>query len=165
MVALEISYSKLDYERALRRHFLETLSFAAGAVGTVALTAVGLFLWWASGLGVLSIAFLGLATVPPLIILFCFFAIPFMASRQCSEPGRRYFVELSDEAVEVSTAGTRALIQWDRYHRALVDQYSYLLYFEKSGFTLVPRRLLTTPSARQEFEDLLRRKVKTIVRC
>jgi hypothetical protein len=164
MVALEINYTKLDSERAIRRRFQETFNLTAGAAGSLALAAAGLLLWWSNGLGVLSIAILTVAALLPLFAGFCFLAIPLIVSRQFKERTWRYYLQFTDEAVEVSAAGVQARVGWDRYRRVLIDLHSYLLYHSESDYTLLPRSLLNDPASQKELQDLLERRVNRIVR-
>ncbi len=90
--------------------------------------------------------------------------IPPLAFRR--EPKFRddYLLTFSQEGIHFGTAHVDSHLQWSLYSRALVDAYSYVLYYGSRQFTVIPKRVFQSAEQQQIFEQLLTRYVSDIVR-
>jgi hypothetical protein len=50
------------------------------------------------------------------------------------------------------------------YSRALIDKYSYVLYYGSNHFSVIPKRVFQSAEQQATFEELLKRYVPEIVR-
>jgi hypothetical protein len=64
----------------------------------------------------------------------------------------------------IRTAHIDSKLQWSTYSRALVDIYSYVLYYASRYFTVIPKRVFQSAEQQQAFEQLLTQHVPEIVR-
>lgn len=164
LVVLDFNYSQRDCVRAWRRHFREKLNLALDLVAIVVLAAFGLFQWRASGFGLAALVSLAMSAALALIVVIALFAIPQLAYRKSDKLKQPYHLEFSEDAIEFRTRDIESRLQWHLYGRVLIDRHSYLLYHGKDEFTIVPKWVFANRDARQAFERLLERKVKTVVR-
>jgi hypothetical protein len=130
----------------------------------VAVAAFGLFQWYTSGFGPAALVPLVLSAALALIIVLALFVLPHAAYRKTEKFKQPYHLQFSEDAIEFSTQGLESRLEWQLYGRVLIDRYSYLLYYGKDSFTIVPKRVFADPDAKQTFEGLLDRKIKTVVR-
>ena len=54
-------------------------------------------------------------------------------------------------------------LKWGMYTWALVDAYSFILYYGSQQFTVIPKRVFDSSSQRQAFEQLLWQNVSKVV--
>jgi len=52
---------------------------------------------------------------------------------------------------------------WGLYSRALVDAYSYILYYGSRTFTVIPKRVFQSTEQMEAFDQLLAQHVSKIV--
>jgi hypothetical protein len=50
------------------------------------------------------------------------------------------------------------------YSRALIDAYSYLLYYGPRSYTIIPKRIFQNSEQQAAFEQLLTQKIPQILR-
>jgi len=107
---------------------------------------------------------IGASAAFALILLAAFIVIPHYVFR--TEPKLRddYSLTLSPAGVHFRTAHIDSQLQWSMYSRALVDTYSYLLYYGSRSFSLIPRRVFESGEQVAAFEQLLTQHVLNIVR-
>jgi hypothetical protein len=164
MIDLNFNYSRQDCVRAWRRHFREKLNLPLDLAVVILLAALGLFQWYANGLGVVVLVLLGLSTALALIVALALFVIPQLAYQRNDKLKQAYHLQFSEDAICFKTRSVDSRLEWGLYSRLLIDCHSYLLYYGKDVFSIVPKRVIPDADVRQSFERLLERKLKTIIR-
>lgn len=161
-VDLTFRYAEKDYVRAMRAHYASRLRLPLDIVVIVVLTALGVYEWQSGSRG-FGIGLLCVSGLFVLMIVAAFAIIPRIAFR--SEPKFRddYSLRFSPQGIHFRTAHIDSDLQWGMYTGALVDAYSFILYYGSRQFTVVPKRVFQDGSQRQTFERLLVQNVLNVV--
>ena len=98
-----------------------------------------------------------------LLLLAAFVVGPQLAFRL--EPKYRddYSLTFSAEGIQFRTVHVDSQLQWSLYSRALVDAYSYILYYGPRTFTIIPKRVIQSPEQQKAFEQMLAQHVPKII--
>jgi hypothetical protein len=70
-----------------------------------------------------------------------------------------YSLIFSPGGIHFRTDHIDSQLEWSLYNRVLVDAHSYVLYYGKRSFTVVPKRVFETADQRVAFEHLLSQKI------
>jgi hypothetical protein len=160
-VSLNFRYLEGDYVKALRAHYASRLRLH---LDIVVIAAVALFGAYEirSGSGAFGIAMLSLAVLFGVMLLAAFLIIPRFAFRR--EPKFRddYALTFSPDGIHFQTAHIDSQLQWNMYTNALVDRYSFVLYYGSHQFTVIPKRVFKNGEERETFERLMAQKISKI---
>jgi hypothetical protein len=162
-ISLSFRYSKRDIERAMRSHYASRMRPRLDIVMTVLLAAAGAYLWRSPSSHWFGV-FLTAASAVFFVLLFAAFVIaPPLAFRL--EPKYRddYSLTFSPEGLHFRTVHIDSQLQWSLYSHALVDAYSYMLYYGSRSFTVIPKRVFQSPEQQTAFERMLVQHVSKIV--
>jgi hypothetical protein len=163
-INLSFRYSRSDIVRAVRSHYASRMRPRLDLVLAVGLAVIGAYLWrfpsshWS---GVFAVA----ASAAFLLLLFAAFVVsPSLAFRL--EPKYRgdYSLIFSREGIQFRTAHIDSQLQWSLYSRALVDAYSYILYYGSRTFTVIPKRVFQNSEQQKTFEQMLGQHIPKVVR-
>ncbi len=163
-INLSFRYAEIDYVRALRAHYASRLRLRLDIVVTFVLAGIGTYLWHSPRGHWLGLACIVVAVAFGLMLVAAFTIIPPLAFRR--EPKFRddYSLTFSPKGIHFSTAHIDSQLQWSMYSRALIDDYSYVLYYSSRQFTVIPKRVFQSVEQQQAFEQLLTQHVAQIVR-
>jgi hypothetical protein len=99
-----------------------------------------------------------------LMLIAAFIIIPRRIFRGGQKYRDEYSLKFSPVGIHFRTARIDSQLQWGMYSQALVDNYSYLLYYSSRPFTVVPKRVFQNIEQQQAFEQLLTQRNLHIVR-
>jgi hypothetical protein len=154
-VSFSFRYSEQDYVRALRAHYASYLRLRLDLVVVVVVGIAGAYLWRSSGSHWLSMAFICVSGIFALMLLAAFVVIPPLAFRREPKFRDEYSLTFSEEGIHFKTAHIDSQLKWSIYSSALVDAHSYVLYYGKRSFTVIPKRVFQSANQKSAFEDLL----------
>ena len=161
-IRLAFRYSELDYVRAMRSHYATRLRLPLDVVVIVVLASSAVYLL-RSGSEMYGAIFLGTDVIFVLLLIAAFAVIPQLAFRREAKFRDEYVLDFSPQTINFRTAHINSDLQWSMYTSALVDKHSYILYYGSTQFTVIPKRVFQDASQREQFEQLLTRKVlKTV---
>jgi hypothetical protein len=72
-------------------------------------------------------------------------------------------LSFSPQGIRFHTAHIDSDLEWGLYTGALVDAYSFILYYGSQQFTVIPKRAFQDASQRQTFEYLLAQNISKVV--
>ena len=161
-VNLSFRDAEQDYVRALRAHYAGRLRLQLDIAVIVGVALIGAYEWWSGsqGFGIISFCLSGFLA---LILVAAFAIIPGLAFRRQPKFRDEYSLTFSSEGIHFRTIHIDSDLKWGIYTWALVDPYSFILYYSPQQFTVVPKHVFQSPSQRQAFEQLLRRNVSKVV--
>ena len=161
-VNLSFRYAEQDYVRALRAHYASRLRLPLDIALIVGVAVVGAY-EWRVGLHVFGITLLSVSGIFALMLITAFAVIPTIAFRRQPKFRDEYSLTFSPEGIHFQTANIDSDLKWGMYTSALVDAYSFILYYGSQQFTVVPKRVFRDMSQRQTFEQLLVRNMSNVV--
>jgi hypothetical protein len=97
------------------------------------------------------------------MLIAAFAVIPSVAFRRQPKFRDEYSLSFSSEGIHFRTTHIDSDLKWGMYTWALVDAYSFILYYGSQQFTVIPKRVFESPSRREAFEQLLRQNVSRVV--
>lgn len=163
-IILSFRYSKEDVVRAMRAHYSSVLRVKLDGVLAILLLGAGLYclrvpaLRWFGIFGIVASSVL-------LVMLGCAFTVlPRLAFNWQPKYRDDYSLVFSNDGLHFRTAHIDSQLQWSLYSRVLADAHSYLLYYGKRTFTIIPTRVFQNGEQRTNFEQLLSQNVGRIVR-
>ena len=161
-VNLSFRYAERDYVRAMRAHYASRLRLPLDIAVIIGLAVLGTQ-EWRSGSHGFGITFLGVSVIFALMLVAAFSFIPIIAFR--SQPKFRYdySVSFSPQGIHFQTSHIDSDLKWSLYTSALVDAYSFILYYGSHQYTVIPKRVFQDVSQRQTFEQLLLQNVSKVV--
>lgn len=144
----------------MRKHYASRLRLPLD-IAVVA----GLFILGAyearSDLRGLGIALLSLSSVFALMLVAVFTIIPKIAFRSQPKLRDEYSLRFSSQGIHFRTAHIDSDLQWGMYTRALVDGYSFILYYGSQQFTVYPNEFFRTPCSDRHSSDYCSKKCQT----
>jgi len=161
-VDLSFRYVEQDYVRAMRAHYAARLRLPLDVGVILGVAVVGVYEWQSGSHGV-GIALLCVSGIFALMLLAAFIMIPRISFRSQPKFRDEYSLRFSPQGIHFRTAHIDSDLQWDMYTGALVDAYSFILYYGTQQFTVIPKRVFQDDSQQQMFERLLRQKVSKVV--
>jgi hypothetical protein len=72
-------------------------------------------------------------------------------------------LSFSPAGIHFRTTHIDSDLKWGMYTWALVDAYSFILYYRSQQFTVIPKRVLESPSQQEAFEQLLRQNLLRVL--
>ena len=161
-VNLSFRYAERDYARAARSHYASRLRLPLDIAVIVGVAVLGTYEWH-SGSQAFGITLLCMAGLFTLILLAAFALIPAVTFRNQAKFRDEYSLSISPQGVHFRTTNIDSELKWGIYTSALVDAYSYILYYGAQQFTVIPKRVFQDASQRQTFERLLTQNVSKVV--
>jgi len=161
-VNLSFRYAEQDYVRAIRAHYATRLRLPLDIGVTAAVALFGVY-ELRSGSRAFGIGLLCLCGVLVLILVAAFAVIPRIWFRSQPKLRDEYSLRFSPEGIHFQTTHINSDLQWTIYTRALVDAYSFILYYCNQQFTVIPKRVFSDGAQRESFERLLSHNVSDIV--
>jgi hypothetical protein len=165
-VQLSFRYAESDFVRACQAHHTSKRRLIFDAFLVIGFAALGVYRisnandskhdFW------MGIVMISLSALLILFFVLACWVIPRYIFRH--EPKFRddYFLHFSDEGIHFRTANIDSHLQWSMYDRALITPHSYLLYYSKRQFTIVPKRFFENSEQQQNFENLVRNHISNI---
>ena len=144
----------------MRAHYAEHLRLWLDVCAIVVVGLAGIWFWpFLSGK-----VFLGVSASFMLILFAAFVVIPPLAFRREPKFRDEYSLTFSHQGIHFQTPHVDSNLAWDLYSRALVDSYSYVLYYGSRTFTVIPKRVFQNTEQQAAFDQLLIQHVPVIVR-
>ena len=163
-IHLTFRYTERDYVRAARstaasraRLWLDIPALVVSAIGGIYFLRSPSMYWYGIGM-------LGLSALLILMFVAAFVVIPRMVFRSDPKFRDEYSLDFSPEGIHFHTAHIDSQLQWGMYSKALIDVYSFVLYYGTRSFTIIPKRVFQSADQQAAFEALLVQKVPKIVR-
>jgi hypothetical protein len=163
-ISLSFRYSKSDIEHAMRSHYAFRMRPRLDIVMAIVLALVGAYLWRSPDSHWFGVFCLGASAVFILFLFAAFVIVPAFAFRLEPKYHDDYSLTFSPEGIHFRTVHVDSQLQWSLYSRAIVDAYSYILYYGSRTFTVIPKRVLQSPEQQVAFEQMLGQHVPKIVR-
>lgn len=163
-VKFTFRYSENDYTRACRANWGSPSRLLFDIAVAIGLTAVGVTSWRSQGPDWFSVGFVVVPVGFILLLIAFFTVIPRLAFRREPKFGDVYSLAFSHEGIHFRTDHFDSQIQWNIYSRALVNRHSYLLYYGRRQFTVIPKRVFESPEQEQAFDRLLTAHIPKIIR-
>ena len=161
-VNLSFRYAEQDYVRAVRAHYASRLRLPLDIAVIVGVALLGAYEWWSASHR-FAITLLCLSGSFALILVAAFAVIPTMAFRRQPKFRDDYSLTFSPQGIHFQTAHIDSDLKWGMYTGALVDAYSFILYYGPQQFTVIPKRVFKDALQRQTFEQLLVQNVSKVV--
>jgi len=161
-VNLSFRYAEEDYVRAMRAHYASHIRLPLDIAVTVGVAVLGAY-EWRSGSHAFGITLLCFSGIFALILVAVFAVIPRISFRNQPKLRDEYSLRFSPEGIHFQTAHIESDLEWSMYTSALVDAYSFILYYGTQQFTVIPKRVFQDGSQRETFEQLLLQKVSKVV--
>ena len=161
-VNLSFRYTEQDYARALRAHYASRLRLPFDIAVIAGVAIIGVYEWRSGSHGFGTIL-LCLSGSFALMLVAAFAFIPAIAFRSQPKFRDEYSLSFSPQGVHFRTAHIDSDLKWGMYTGALVDAYSFILYYSPQQFTVIPKRVFENASERQTFEELLLQNVSKAV--
>ena len=161
-VHLLFRYSEQDFVRAMRAHYAARLRVRLDVVVALATAACGIYLWRSPESRMLGIFLVGLSATLALILVLAFAILPAMLFRREPKLRDEYALTFSSEGIHFRIDHIDSQLQWSLYNRALIDDYSFLLYYGTGSFSIIPKRVFHTTEQRTEFRELVAKKIPEI---
>jgi len=161
-VNLSFRYVEQDYVRALRAHYASRLRLPLDLAVIVVVTTVGVY-EWRSGSREFAFTLLCASGLFSLMLVAAFAVVPRVAFHWQPKFRDEYSLSFSPQGIHFQTSHIDSELKWTLYSEALVDTYSFILYYGSRQFTVIPKRVFQDESQRQRFEQLLTQNVPKIV--
>jgi hypothetical protein len=163
-INLSFRYTRSDIERAMRLHYASRMRPRLDIVMAVGLALAGAYLLRSLDSRWFGVFALCAAAALVLMLLAAFVVLPPLAFRL--EPKYRddYSLVFSPEGIHFRTVHIDSQLEWSIYSRALVDDYSYVLYYGSRTFTVIPKRVFQNLEQLSAFERILGQHISKIVK-
>jgi hypothetical protein len=149
--------------RAMRSHYASHFRLPLAIVIAAGLAALGAYSWRSPSSHWFGVAAVGASAVFALILVRAFLITPSLRSRH-RRFRDRYSLTFSPQGIHFVTEHIDSFVEWSIYSRALIDAYSYLLYWGSGSFTIIPKRVFRSTEQLDTFEKLLAERVPRIAR-
>jgi hypothetical protein len=163
-VDLSFRYTQCDYVRAMRAHYATVFHLKLDLAAALLLAVSGVYLWSLPDSHRIGIVFIVISTLFALVLITAFIIIPRLAFRRQPKLHDDYALSFSPDGIHFRTAHINSRLQWSLYSRAIVDAYSYLLYYGSNQFTVIPKRVFQSAEEQKSFDVLLDEHVPKVVR-
>jgi YcxB-like protein len=157
---LTFRYSENDYVRAMRAHYADRLRLWLDISVVVVVGMAGIWLWPSVG----GKVFLGVSAFFTLLLFAAFVVIPPLSFRREPKFRDEYSLTFSPNGIHFRTAHIDSNLAWNLYSKALVDAYSYVLYYGSRTFTVIPKRVFQNADQQAVFDQLVTQHISVIVR-
>lgn len=164
VIKLAFRYSEHEYAKALRSHYADRLRPRLDFIVAAFCMVVGVYTWRDSELHWLSMFCIAASCVVMGILIVAFLVIPPLAFRREPKFRDEYSLTFSDEGIHFVTQHIDSRLKWNLYSRALINRHSYVLYYGKHQFTVIPARVFADSIQQGAFERLLTANVANVKR-
>jgi hypothetical protein len=160
-VNLSFRYAEQDYVRAVRAHYASRFRLPLDIAVILGVTFIGAYEWrlGSHGFGITLLCVSGIFA----LMLAAFGIIPTLLFRRQPKLRDDYSLSFSPQGIRFHTAHIDSDLKWGLYTGALVDAYSFILYYGSQQFTVIPKRAFQDASQRQIFEHLLAQNISKVV--
>jgi hypothetical protein len=160
-VTLSFRYLEQDYVRALRTHYAAHLHPRLDILLAIALAGGGIFLWnserhW------FAVTLVILSAILILMIVAAFTIVPLIVFRRQPKLHDEYSLDFSRDGIHFRTNNVESQLKRSLYSRALIDTHSYIIYYGKNQFTVIPKRVFQSGDQQHAFEQLLKDHISEI---
>jgi len=163
-INLSFRYSERDYVRGLRAHYSSRLRVRFDIVAVVLAALLGAYFWRSPGYHWLSVICVAASVALVLMLFAAFVVVPPLVFRNQAKFRDDYSLTFSQDGIHFRTAHIDSQLQWSLYSSALIDRYSYLLYYGSRQFTVIPMRVFQNAEQKQSLERLLTQHVARVSR-
>ena len=160
-VRLQINYSEKDLLHGYRLHFKRTLRLLLTIL--ISILSMGLGVFYLSLDRGLQVGYL-LLIMPIILIgvlLFVFTVFPRILYKRDNKYDDHYTIVFKENGIDFEKKGVPTHIDWPAYTKVYQDRNTYILYFGKNDFTIIPRRVFQSSEEETAFRRLLA--VKSLV--
>lgn len=164
IVNISFRYLESDFVRATRAHIAVRMRIWLDIIAVVLGLVVAVYLWPSADWHWLSITLLSIFGIFGLFLAAAFTVIPMMVFRRELKVRDEYVLTFSQDGIHFKTAHIDSHLQWSLYSWALIDSYSYVLYYGVRSFTVIPKRVFQSVEQQTAFAQLLTENVSKIVR-
>lgn len=158
-IAVCFRYTENQYASGVRLHLAKRFRWkidAPIAAGVIILGALAFVCGW----GIAGPIVMGIGALYLCILALGWFWLPVRYYRSQPKLRDEYRLVFSEEGVAFNTDHIDSTLAWSTYQRTLADIETYLLYYGKDAFTLLPRGVFRPGTADEShFRDLVRRKI------
>ncbi len=154
-ISFSFSYLESDYVRALRAHYASYLRIWRDLLIIVVSGVGAAYLWRVPSLRWPAVALLCLSVAMAAILVAAFLIIPPWVFRRNPKLKGEFSFNISQEGIRYDTSHIATQLEWPLFTKALVDSYSYLLYWDSRAFIVIPKRVFQTIEQQRAFEELL----------
>jgi hypothetical protein len=161
-VNLSFRYAEQDYVRAVRAHYASRFRLPLDIAVILGVTFIGAYEWRLGSHG-FGITLLCVSGIFALMLVAAFGIIPTLLFRRQPKLRDDYSLSFSPQGIRFHTAHIDSDLKWGLYTGALVDAYSFILYYGSQQFTVIPKRAFQDASQRQIFEHLLAQNISKVV--
>jgi hypothetical protein len=164
MTPLTVSfrYSEVEYVHAMRAHYAKRLSPRRDFVVIAACLVIGVLALRYSELNWLSLLLLGSAFVLAAMLIAAFTVLPRLTFRREPKFRDEYRLTFTSEGIHFRTENIDSNLKWDLYSRVLTTPKSWILYYGKDQFTVIPKRAFASDEEKARFNELLFLKVREL---
>lgn len=154
-VRLQINYNEKDLLHGYRLHFKRTLRLSLTIL--ISVLSIGLGVFYLSLDKGLQVGYLLL--IMPLvligILLFVFTVFPRILYKRDNKYDDQYTIVFEENGIDFEKKGTATHIDWLAYTKVYHDRNTYILYYGKNDFTIIPRRVFQDCEEETAFRRLL----------
>jgi len=163
-IQLNFRYTQGDYVRAVRADYAARFNLPLDGAVIALLICCAIFLWRSPEGHWLAIASAVTSGGFALLLVVAFLAMPPLLFKREPKFRDEYSLVFSQDGIHFRTDHIDSRLEWGIYSRAVIDPYSYILYYGTRQFTVVPKRVFGGEDERLAFEALLTRHVPSIIR-
>jgi hypothetical protein len=165
-VNISFRCTELDYVRGQRAHLALHIDIGKDIVALPLIGIFGAFFWHikSSPLHWIGAALIGLSVLGAVYLCTIFLILPPLSFRRELKAREDVVFTFTPESIHFKSKDVDSQLQWSTFSKALIDSHSYLLYFGKNTFALIPKRVLQDEERQKAFEQLLSRQIPKIIR-
>ena len=163
-IHLAFRYTERDYVRAARANAASRARLWLDIQALLVSAFVGFYFLHSTPSYWYGVGMLGLSALLVLMFVAAFVVIPRMVFRSDPKFQDEYSLDFSPEGIHFRTDHIDSQLQWSLYSKALIDVYSFVLYYGTRSFTVIPKRVFESAEQEAAFEKLLMQNVSQIVR-
>ena len=157
-ITLQFRYSKEEYVSAVRQYY-QTFHSNIGALFCVATIILGLLVLLMSENPYFSSFLISLGIFGLLIFCLNYFAGPQRIYDRNPKLREEYNLQFTDEGIIYRSKDIDSALQWSLYTRIQETERFYFLIYGKDSFTLIPKRVFTSPEQEHAFRVMLKNHV------
>ena len=159
MGSLELTfrYTQSEYVKAERQYLFASKTITKTSVVILALyLPASLIYLFFSAFSTLSIAAFAVAAITAVIGYTLYFYLPAYKFKQTAKYHEEYSLTFSNTGIKFKTPSINSELKWNIYSAFWESCDFYFLIQAPRMYTLIPKRVLESPAARQTFEDIVR---------
>lgn len=148
----------------MRLHYTSVMRVRLDIVFAIGLVSAGCYLLRSPDSHWFGVFALCASAALALMLFAAFLVLPLLAFRLEPKYRDEYSLVFSPEGIHFRTVHIDSQLAWSIYSRALIDGYSYILYYGSSTFTVIPKRVFQSSEEQSAFERILRQHISKIVK-